>query len=63
MEPIKSAKEGKRYKALDGPAKGQEGICVETWETGFGHKFLKFKTSTGVHSMRVSDVERVKRKS
>lgn len=59
--PGKKIKEGKRYRAISGSSvAGQEGVCIETWETGFGHKFLKLRTATGVHSMRTSCVERIK---
>lgn len=62
MEPVKPAVKGKHYRSLHGPTKGEEGICVKAWETGFGHKLLKLKTPTGVHGMRITDVERIKGK-
>lgn len=62
MDPVKPAVEGKRYLSLHGPTKGEEGICVGVSETGFGHKYLKLKTPTGVHSMRAIDVKRIKKK-
>ena len=53
-------KEGKRYRINHGAGKGQVGLCIKTWETGFGHRYLQVQTDSKVFSLRVEDVERVK---
>lgn len=57
---IKPGKPGKTYRILHGPGKDQVGTCLDAWETGFGHQFLKVKTAIKVFSVRAEDVERVK---